>query len=271
MTRGLDLAAKHIEAAGGPERSTYIYLDHKSGDAAAGEAGDHRARREEGRRQVRLLRRRPRRDARRHRAVQDLHPRRWWRHQHLRPGHSRTSGAPVRSRRTTRCRACFKYLKETYPDKKTVGLVGWDIGEPSNGIIKEDILKKIADAGYEFNGLYELVPVGGQDFSQVLPKIKANEPDILLVGIYGQDPGLVRQPGGHGRPRRCASASSSRPTASNASKGTLRQRRLHVRLRLLRRQEPGQPAGQVVRQRVQVASTARIPTSTPRTSTRTRS
>ena len=37
MSRGLDLAAKHIEAAGGPKIS-YIYLDHKSGDAAAGKA-----------------------------------------------------------------------------------------------------------------------------------------------------------------------------------------------------------------------------------------
>ena len=35
MTRGLDLAAKHIEAAGGPTINV-IYLDHKSGDAAAG-------------------------------------------------------------------------------------------------------------------------------------------------------------------------------------------------------------------------------------------
>ena len=35
MTRGLDLAAKHIEAAGGPKINV-IYHDHKSGDAAAG-------------------------------------------------------------------------------------------------------------------------------------------------------------------------------------------------------------------------------------------
>ena len=83
----------------------------------------------------------------------------------------------------------FQWLHEEYPDATTIGFVGWDIGEPNNGIIKEDILKKIADGGYEFNDLYELVPVGGQDFSQVLPKVKANEPDILLVSIYGQDPG----------------------------------------------------------------------------------
>ena len=43
MSRGLDLAAKHIEAAGGP-KFNYTYIDHKSGDAAAGDAGDDRAR-----------------------------------------------------------------------------------------------------------------------------------------------------------------------------------------------------------------------------------
>ena len=37
MSRGLDLAAKHIEAAGGP-KINLVYLDHKSGDAAAGKA-----------------------------------------------------------------------------------------------------------------------------------------------------------------------------------------------------------------------------------------
>src|SRR5947207_1988484 len=37
MSRGLDLAAKHIEAAGGP-KINLIYLDHKSGDEAAGKA-----------------------------------------------------------------------------------------------------------------------------------------------------------------------------------------------------------------------------------------
>src|SRR5436305_4510633 len=37
MSRGLDLAAKHIEAAGGP-KINLLYYDHKSGDAAAGKA-----------------------------------------------------------------------------------------------------------------------------------------------------------------------------------------------------------------------------------------
>jgi branched-chain amino acid transport system substrate-binding protein len=47
----------------------------------------------------------------------------------------------------------------------------------------------VAAAGLTHNGLYELVPPGTQDYSQVLPKIKSNEPDVLLCGLYGQDPG----------------------------------------------------------------------------------
>ena len=128
-----------------------------------------------------------------------------------------------------------------YPDAKTVGFVGWDIGEPNNGIIKEDILKKVADGGYEFNGLYELVPVGGQDFSQVLPKIKANEPDILLVVIYGQDPGSFANQAS------TAGLTAKRiffeftPDGVNASKGTYDSDGVHVRLRLLRPEDPTSP------------------------------
>ena len=187
MSRGLDLAKKHIEAAGGPTFN-YIYLDHKSGDAAAGQA----AITELGSRNV---------PAKFASYVDDLGAMLAGTAQYkifTLDGGGGTSifgqGQPYfwGTRAITPndpLPGLFTWLKETAPDATTVGLMGWDIGEPSNGIIKEDILKKISDAGYEFNGLYELVPVGGQDFSQVLPKIKDNEPDILLVSVYGQDPG----------------------------------------------------------------------------------
>ena len=58
------------------------------------QAGDHRARRKKHPGQVRVLRRRPRRDARRHGAVQDVHARRRRRHQHLRPGPAVLLGHP---------------------------------------------------------------------------------------------------------------------------------------------------------------------------------
>jgi ABC-type branched-subunit amino acid transport system substrate-binding protein len=83
----------------------------------------------------------------------------------------------------------FQWTKATYPDAKTVGVVIWDLGAENNKVTQDDLLKKVTAAGYTHNGLYELVPIGGQDFSQVLPKVKSNEPDILLVVVYGQDPG----------------------------------------------------------------------------------
>jgi branched-chain amino acid transport system substrate-binding protein len=114
----------------------------------------------------------------------------------------------------------FKWLKETQPNAKTVGVMIWDLGDPSNGIVKEDMLQKITAAGYMHNGLYELVPVGGQDFSQVIPKIKANEPDILLVVVYGQDPGSFANQASTAGLKSYRVGFEFTPDGVNASKGT---------------------------------------------------
>jgi branched-chain amino acid transport system substrate-binding protein len=187
MSRGLDLAKKHIEAAGGPTFN-YIYLDHKSGDAPAGVEAMTEL----------VAKKVPAKFAS---YVDDLGA--------MLPataeakmftldggGGTNIFGQAQPYFWGTRAvtpndplPGLLKYAQQAYPDAKTIGQIVWDLGEPNNGIIKDDLLKKIKDGGYEFNGLYELVPVGGQDFSQVLPKIKANEPDILLVANYGQDPG----------------------------------------------------------------------------------
>ena len=163
----------------------------------------------------------------------------------------------------------FQWFKETYPDKKTVGLVGWDIGEPNNGIIREDILAKIAASGLEFNDLYELVPVGGQDFSQVLPKIKANEPDLLMVSIYGQDPGSFADQAATAGLTAVRIGFEFTPDGVNASKGSYDSNGYTFAYDYFNPKEPAEPAGQVVRRRTSTPSTARIPTSTPPTSTRT--
>lgn len=83
----------------------------------------------------------------------------------------------------------LEYAKRADPDIETVGWVFWDLGEPINTIIKDDILAKIEAAGLTFNGLYELVPPDTTDYSAVLPKVAAAAPDLLLLGLYGQDPG----------------------------------------------------------------------------------
>ncbi|MGH9134637.1 MAG: ABC transporter substrate-binding protein [Ilumatobacteraceae bacterium] len=218
MSRGLDLAARHIEAAGGP-KFNYIYIDHKSGDAAAGEA----AMTELSSKGV---------GAKFASYVDDLGAMLAGTAQYKMftlDGGGGTSifgqGQPYfwGTRAITPndpMPGLFQYLKETQPDATTVGLVGWDIGEPANGIIREDILKKISDAGLEFNDLYELVPVGGQDFSQVLPKVKANEPDILLVSIYGQDPGSFANQASTAGLTATRIGFEFTPDGVNASKGT---------------------------------------------------
>jgi branched-chain amino acid transport system substrate-binding protein len=218
MSRGLDLAAKHIAALGGPTFK-YTYLDHKSGDAAAGVQ-----------------------------AMAEIVSKKI---QAKFASYADDLGAMLSSTAENKVftldggggtsnfaqgkpyfwgtRAItpndpmpglFKWTKETYPDAKTIGFLGWDIGEPNNSLIKTDILAKVAAGGYQHNGLYELVPVGGQDFSQVLPKIKANEPDILLVSIYGQDPGSFANQAATAGLKAPRIFFEFTPDGVNASKGT---------------------------------------------------
>lgn len=187
MSRGIDLAVEHIKAAGGPDFKIE-YFDHKSGDAAAGKEAitalgskkvsmklasyaDDLGAMLEGTEQYKIFTL----DGGGGTSIFAQNKPYFWGTRAITPND------PLPG--------LFKWLKETQPNAKTVGLCGWDIGEPGNGIIKADILKKITDGGFTHNGLYELVPVGTQDYAQVFPKLKANEPDVLLVSVYGQDPG----------------------------------------------------------------------------------
>jgi branched-chain amino acid transport system substrate-binding protein len=218
MSRGLDLAAKHIEAAGGP-KINLIYLDHKSGDAAAGKAavtelgsknvpakfasyGDDLGVMLDGTAQYKIFTF----DGGGGTGIFAQGKPYFWGTRAITPNDTLPG--------------LFKYTKDALPDAKTVGLVGWDIGEPNNTITKNDILKKIADAGYTHNGLYEYVPVGNQDFSQALPKVKANEPDILLLGLYGQDIGSFTNQAATAGLTATRFAFEFTPDGVNASKGT---------------------------------------------------
>jgi branched-chain amino acid transport system substrate-binding protein len=218
MSRGLDLAAKHIEAAGGP-KINIIYLDHKSGDAAAGKSAitelgtkkvpakfasyaDDLGAMLDGTAQYKIFTL----DGGGGTAIFAQNKPYFWGTRAITPNDPMPG--------------LFKYTKDVLPAAKTVGLMGWDVGEPNNTITKTDILKKIADGGYTHNGLYELVPVGGQDFSQVIPKIKANEPDILLVSIYGQDPGSFANQASTAGIKAATFNFEFTPDGVNASKGT---------------------------------------------------
>ncbi|CAB4763158.1 MAG: ABC transporter substrate-binding protein [Actinobacteria bacterium] len=117
----------------------------------------------------------------------------------------------------------FEWFKQTYPDKKTVGLIGWDLGGTINDIIKKDVLAKIEKAGLTFNGLYELTAVGASDYSQSITKIKANEPELLIAGIYGQDPGSFANQAATAGIKALIMGSEFTPDGVNASKGTYDQ------------------------------------------------
>jgi ABC-type branched-subunit amino acid transport system substrate-binding protein len=187
MSRGIDLAVQHIKAAGGPNFSI-TYYDHKSGDAVAGgqavtELGSAGY------------------PAKLASYADDLGAMLGGTEQYKIFTLDGGGGAPVYAQNKayfwgTRAitpddvlPGLFMWLHATQPDKTTVGLTGWDVGEPNNSVLRTGILAKVAEAGYRHNGLYELFPIGTQDFSAVFPKLKANEPDILLFGAYGQDPG----------------------------------------------------------------------------------
>jgi branched-chain amino acid transport system substrate-binding protein len=188
MTNGIDLAVRHVAAAGGPNINV-VYKDHKSGDAQAatqamteiGTAGipaklasyaDGLGAMLPGTAQYKCFTLDGGGGTSIFAQGQDY----FWGTRAITPNDALPG--------------LFEYIKQTSPDARTVGLSGWDIGEPSNSIVKEDILKKISDAGFEYNDLYELFPPNSTDFAATLTKIQANEPDVLLAGMYGQDPGF---------------------------------------------------------------------------------
>jgi hypothetical protein len=114
----------------------------------------------------------------------------------------------------------FKWIKEAHPEIKTVGLAGWDVGADSNAKIKADVLAKIEAGGLQFNDLYELTAVGATDYAQSISKIKANEPDLLLLGLYGQDPGSFLNQAATAGIKSFMVGFEFTPDGVNASKGT---------------------------------------------------
>ena len=218
MQRGIDLAVKHITAAGGPNIKV-TYWDHKSGDAPAGKQAITEI----------VAKKIP---AKLSSYVDDLGAMLEDTAKNkifTLDGGGGTSifGQKIPYFWGTRAitpndpmPGLFKYWLEANPGKTKVGLVGWDIGEPNNGIIKADILAKITAGGMTHNGLYELVPVGGQDFSAVFPKIKANEPDLLIVSVYGQDPGSFANQAATAGLKAKVIGFEFTPDGVNASKGS---------------------------------------------------
>ena len=82
----------------------------------------------------------------------------------------------------------IKFIKEEFKDVKKVSSVNWDLG-PLNQINIDDLEKSLADGGLEM-GRYELAAIGATDYSQQIQKIKSDKPDVIFLGIFGNDIGV---------------------------------------------------------------------------------
>jgi branched-chain amino acid transport system substrate-binding protein len=189
MSRGIDLAVKHIKAAGGPDIKV-VYKDHKSGDPQAGV----QAMTELGTAGI------PAKLASYGDDILAMLPLTQQYKCLTLDGGGANGGAGQSQDFFWGCRALpgldvlpglFRYIQEAYPDAKTIGLTGWDLGAQLNAQGKQlflDALKPYKQL--QFNGLFELAAPNSTDFANVITKIQANEPDILIVGSFGQDPGF---------------------------------------------------------------------------------
>jgi len=82
----------------------------------------------------------------------------------------------------------IKWLKEDLPNAKKISSVNWDLG-PLNKINNDDLKRRISEGGLEM-GLYETAKIGATDYSAALQKIKSDKPDVIFLGIFGNDIGV---------------------------------------------------------------------------------
>ncbi|HET6875045.1 MAG TPA: ABC transporter substrate-binding protein [Acidimicrobiales bacterium] len=186
MSKGTDLAVRHIQQLGGPTFHP-IYKDHKSGDAQAGAS----AVKELGLANVGLCMAS---------YVDDLGAMFAGTAQYkmltLDGGGGTSSfgqGKPYfwGTRAITpddTFGGVIHYIKNHMSSVKRISIVGWDLGALDDPIIA-NLKKALSAAGLQF-GIFEPVAVGATDYSTAIQHIKSDNPDLLFLSIYGLDPGV---------------------------------------------------------------------------------
>ena len=168
MGRGMDLAVKHIKAAGGPDIKI-IYKDHKSGEPQAGV----QAMTELGTAGV------PAKLASYGDDILAMLPLTQQYKCLTLDGGGGNGGAGQSQDFFWGTRALtaidpipgmLKYLADAFPDAKTIGTYGWDLGAKNNDDYKTIFTKAIAGSKLQLNGLWELAAPNSTDFSNVLTK-----------------------------------------------------------------------------------------------------
>lgn len=80
-----------------------------------------------------------------------------------------------------------EYLKQKMPQVKHVTMDAWDLGK-YNAAIENYFREQLAKVGVTF-GKYITTAVGATDYSSAIPQIKADSPDLVMIGIFGNDVG----------------------------------------------------------------------------------
>jgi branched-chain amino acid transport system substrate-binding protein len=82
----------------------------------------------------------------------------------------------------------FKYIAQTRPQWKKVAYVVWDAGAAFIDPVKKRLEGILASHGMRLTGVYPAA-IGATDFSSIISKLKADDPDVVQLGIWGPDPG----------------------------------------------------------------------------------
>jgi branched-chain amino acid transport system substrate-binding protein len=190
MSSGAKIAVDHIEALGGP-KFNLIPKDHKSGDPAAGVA----AAKELGFAHVPMMLAS---------YVDDLGAMLPLQAQYkifTLDGGGGTStfgqGKPYfwGTRAITpndTLPGVVQYLKEKLPNVKKVTVDAWDLGQYNAGI-EAYFKQQLGTIGVTL-GKYITTAVGATDYSTAIEQIKNDSPDMVMIGIFGNDVGnFMRQ------------------------------------------------------------------------------
>lgn len=82
----------------------------------------------------------------------------------------------------------IKWVQGKFPNTKKISSVNWDLG-PLNAINQNDLKRRLTDANIEM-GIYQTAKIGATDYSAALQKIKSDKPDVIFLGIFGNDIGV---------------------------------------------------------------------------------
>ena len=268
MSRGLDLAAKHIEELGGPTFK-YTYLDHKSGDAAAGVQA-----------MAELVSKKI--QAKFASYVDDLGAMLsstaenkvftldgGGGTEHLRPGPAVLLGHPGDHAERPDARACSSGPRRpTRTPRRWASSAGTSASR--NNALDQDGHPR-QDQGRRLR-VQRPLRAGARRRPGLLPGAAEGEGQRARRPARQHlrpGPRFVRQPGGHRRPQGGPHRLRVHARRPQRVEGHVRLRRLHVRLRLLRRRRTRRARWPRSSSRTSTPTTARTPTSTPPTSTRT--